>query len=412
MKSEIQFKHEIDGWVKREIYSGIENFDELMIALPGVYPSLVIDSLSRLASKGHIKKSVFNHLIKQVTADNKNISYIEENRNVAHPLDYDWRFNNETVNQIIKIVYQLTKPNDTIVLLGVNSLYHSEIKINERKILLIDKNILNFNSKKRASFHKCDLLKDKLPPIKANLVIADPPWYEEHFRSFIWATSQFCNLNGHLLLGMPAIGTRCDMRRETNNIINWTQELGFHHLGTRKGFLTYKSPLFERNALRAVGITNIYPEWRRADLALFSKFANVNVKRPFFQTEDIWESMNFLGVDIRVREKLSTRFFDPSLISLVTNDIFPTVSRRDSRRNLVDVWTVGNRVFSCDGTNILKIILDALSLGKTPEIEIEKFLKRSITKKEYEKINFTSNQIIQIIEQERREIGIANWQLN
>lgn len=111
------------------------------------------------------------------------------------------------------------------------------------------------------------------------------------------------------------------------------------------------------------------------------------------------------GIEIRVRKNKLLRFFDPSLISLVDDDILPTTSRRDGRRKNVQVWTVGNRIFDCKGTNILAIILKALSDNQPPHSYACKFLKRELTKKEYSRITKTVNQLFELIEIERNEMG-------
>jgi hypothetical protein len=42
-----------------------------------------------------------------------------------------------------------------------------------------------------------------------------------------------------------------------------------------------------------------------------------------------------------------------SLISLIEDDILPTVSRRDPRRRLAQVWTSGNRIFRTENPQLL-----------------------------------------------------------
>jgi hypothetical protein len=47
------------------------------------------------------------------------------------------------------------------------------------------------------------------------------------------------------------------------------------------------------------------------------------------------------------------------LVSLIEGDILPTVSRRDPRRRLADVWTSGNRIFR---TGNPQLVLEAAIL--------------------------------------------------
>lgn len=81
----------------------------------------------------------------------------------------------------------------------------------------------------------------------------------------------------------------------------------------------------------------------------------------------------------------------------------PTVSRRDPRRQQVDVWTSGNRVFACDGLNVLELIFQALACGTSPHIAVSKNLKGQLKPDEAKLVSVTSDQINRIIDIEKGE---------
>jgi hypothetical protein len=54
-----------------------------------------------------------------------------------------------------------------------------------------------------------------------------------------------------------------------------------------------------------------------------------------------------------VRVPGETRSEQAGLVSLIEGDILPTVSRRDPRRRLAQVWTSGNRIFRTDNPRLL-----------------------------------------------------------
>ena len=99
----------------------------------------------------------------------------------------------------------------------------------------------------------------------------------------------------------------------------------------------------------------------------------------------------------RIRLLNDAAFRDPRLKSLVPGDILPTVSRRDPRRQQVDVWTSGNRVFACDGLNVLELIFQALACGTSPHIAVSKNLKGQLKPDEAKLVSVTSDQINRII---------------
>src|SRR5205085_141150 len=149
------------------------------------------------------------------------------------------------------------------------------------------------------------------------------------------------------------------------------------------GVLPYLSPFFERNALKAAGISSVPAEWRRGSLALFAKVRACRVTRTKSRLagDDDWTVYPFDGVEIRVREGSSTPtvFADPTLVAVASSDVLPSVSRRDPRRSIASVWTSGNRVFACQGLKVLHEILTALCAGSSPNEAVASRLGRSLS---------------------------------
>src|SRR6266516_4588013 len=98
--SEIQsFTNRVDNWVLDAIESGITAFDQVVTSLPGVYPSLVLNSLQRLASTGHISMEILTKAERYVGQRQQQLvnSHHRIRLPIPHPLDYDWRFNDYAV---------------------------------------------------------------------------------------------------------------------------------------------------------------------------------------------------------------------------------------------------------------------------------------------------------------------------
>ena len=85
-------------------------------------------------------------------------------------------------------------------------------------------------------------------------------------------------------------------------------------------------------------------------------------------------------------------------------DILPTVSRRDHRREIADVWTAGNRIYRCDGTNILSIILHAISVSEAPIETVQQSLRHSLHDLEVAQIEASVAQVERISQTELQEI--------
>ena len=116
--------------------------------------------------------------------------------------------------------------------------------------------------------------------MKASLVIADPPWYGESIRSFLWAACQLCAPGGYLLVSLPPAGTRPGITHEWAQTLGWAQQLGLAFLRLEPAALPYVTPPFERNALKAEGLYTIPDAWRRGNLAVFLYTHQATIPRP------------------------------------------------------------------------------------------------------------------------------------
>ena len=170
--------------------------------------------------------------------------------------------------------------------------------------------------------------------------------------------------------------------------------------------LPYSSPLFERNALKAEGICNVHSEWRRGNLVVFKKIQEVEIEPPETQQVNDWVEVFLQKVRIRLRGSSNQQFSDPSLKGIISGDILPSVSRRDPRRSLADVWTSGNRIFKCSGRNILLKILQALAINSSPQENVSNYLSRCLSCDELILVNKATEQIENILKIEQNEYNI------
>jgi hypothetical protein len=173
-----------------------------------------------------------------------------------------------------------------------------------------------------------------------------------------------------ILMSVPPTGTRPGIGEEWARTLRWSRGLGLELVDYQKNALRYISPLFERNALAAAGIQAVKKNWRAGDLAVFSCLDPMTHERPIQCALEKWEECSVEGVRFRVRTPSLTPEGDLTLRPVASRDIFDSVSRRDSRRDLIDVWTSGNRAFRCSGRAILLHILRSLASNEDVERQI------------------------------------------
>lgn len=414
------FEDAVDGWVLEVLAREVHTFDQLIASLPGVYPSVALNSLQRLASTQRISTEVLVDMVKPAKQklQQPTHSYHQVSLPVPHPLDYDWRFSDAAARHLLNECAKLTRFNDTLVLLGTPSLLRMGIEQSyPRQLILLEASPTTTDSLASSvpetQVLRCDVIKDSLPNLRAAAVVLDPPWYPEHIQSFLWAACQLCKIGGHILISMPPIGTRPGMEREWANTSDWAQQIGLTLVKLEPAALSYVTPPFEINGLRAEGLHAVSREWRRGDLAVFSRSQQTQVPRPaVLPQEDSWIEEVLLGVRVRVRQPDLSGFADPSLISLVPGDVLQSVSRRDPRRQLADVWTSGNRIFACQGRGVLWQMLRAMVVGRSPYEAVALALKRPLNLDETELVSHAANQIINIVSTEQKENLLFGEQRN
>lgn len=403
------FEQAVERWILDAIVSGIDTFSQLIDALPSVDPVIAFDTLKRLNAHARLSQRTFAQLLaptrrKQTRFDS---SRYQIGLPLPHPLDFDWRFTDISVNDLLQQVEKMTAFDDTIVLLGTPSLFRGARTMSHRRMILLEANRTMTNclisTASCTQVTCCDLLKDAAVTLSAGAVVLDPPWYPEHIHAFLWNACQVCSLGGHILVSLPPIGTRPSIDREWSDLLIWANQLGLELVDREKLSLSYLTPAFERNAFRVAGVPPVRRDWRRGDLAIFCRVRLTQVQRPTVAIQDVWEEINLLGIRIRVRPWTDSEFSDSKLVPILPGDVLTSVSRRDSRRGLADVWTSGNRIFRCQGRSILFQVLQAISTGSQTHDVVEAFLKRSLHSSEAEVISETTRQILSLINTEQKE---------
>jgi hypothetical protein len=406
----------IDNLTVDLVTRGVTDFDQLIVSLPGVYPSIALRAIERLIASNRISDQVFFEVLKEIRRGQATRSTIPSSHRIIlpiqHPLDYDWRFADTAVERLLDECLKYSERGEMITFIGCPTLLRAAIEAdNPRQLSLLDANrsVIDCLSKASPLAHirHCNVSKDRIPELFAKVVAIDPPWYEEYFRLFIWAACHASVVGAYLLASMPPIGTRPGIDNERDDILKWTQEtMGMELISLEPAALPYITPPFEYNALRSEGLHHTHAEWRRGDLAVFRRVGEFDPQRPeLVVLESEWAEETVLGMRVRVRhqEQPAPGFQDPSISSILAGDILPSVSRRDERRRLAGVWTSGNRVFSCHGRNTLRLILKSLSAGRQPVEEIAVRIKRRLQASEESLISRVVDRIMEIAAIESKE---------
>lgn len=353
------FAARIDGLTEAAIVAGITSFAALLQRLPGVYPTELLASLDRLRARDAIDPTVAVSVHRQAAI---NSAAVVEGRSLLplpHPLDYEWRFTPDAARLLLNRAAELTRAGGDLLLFGTPGLAVEALTlpIGRRLAFLAETNsvtdrvfALNRATGSPLAIAFCS---GALPRASADAVLLDPPWYLDFIRSMLAAAAHACRSDGVVLISLPPDGARPSAEADRQTVIAFARRLGLAEVEHLPLAIGYETPFFERNALAAIGIYPP-PQWRRGDLVIFRKVGTPVRPPPVSMAgRREWTEIGIGRMRLFIRGGGAAKSEGAGLISVVKGDILSTVSRRDPRRRLADVWTSGNRIFRTDNPRLV-----------------------------------------------------------
>lgn len=319
---------------------------------------------------------------------------------IPHILDSDWRFTVESTYILTQLIQEHSSvKRGNLVMIGTPSLFlmlNSHPDICNYNTMLIEKNNIKYFQPVSSNIITNDVSKVSLEDY-ADVIVCDPPWYMDAIKMFIQSSQRMLRKNALLVIVVPPEGVRDGIREEYQQIIHTAKTLGFSYCSMFEEILSYVSPPFEVKALETKGITNYPIDWRKGTVMLFRKVEVKEVTgiKSNLSDETVWQEAVISNVRIKV--KLETVFQDEIINHIAHNDVYPTVSMRNSLCKRVNVWTSGNRVYRCKNTYLFYKVLDQISkIGLTNKY-LDEIEGESQEKEEYYKL------ISDIVKWEREE---------
>ena len=367
---------------------------EIACLAGGAFPITVSEVLSRLVSDGAILENrgahrskeyrlkEWNHEIKyaHVTPAGLYEGHLESEAEIsspsflraAHPADFDWRFTRTCLARLKRMFDMETHSREKIALFGTPTLYPVLLGCREN-VSLFDKSGVLISDLRKAGYSKGLIRHDLAQPIPKNygsfdIVVADPPWYLDFYKSFFARASEVLRNEGTLFLSVLPWLTRPSAIEDRAELIGIAKSASFDLASILPAFLNYVVPPFEDTTLRAQGIK--CADWRSGDLYVFRR----TNRKTTYSAEDIevieppWHEfqIGYRTVKLRGREdKIKKRFSFRPLGK--AGSVLDTVSRTSPVRLAIDLWTSNNEAFSVQGLEILKKGLALLENEKSLE---------------------------------------------
>jgi hypothetical protein len=344
---------DVSSWIADALASGPTDFHRLLLALPGVYPTVVLESLNRMEREGRLAADVVSKLTRQTRTPLPGTNATIDPLPLPHPLDFEWRYNKPTALKLLSFAQTLAWPDDRVVLLGTPgvALAAMQAPIDRSVVFVGEDNVVTHTLSSLTTCAGANLLVESnhpraRMPSGAGVVILDPPWYLDFICPMLSLAASSCRVGGFILLSQIPSGTRPGAAQDRARIAHYLRKLSLDVMEIHKDTLSYQTPFFEANALAASGLVGVPGTWRRSDLMILRKTADA-IWPPFARTtQRRWREVSIGRMRVFVRNDDRPSSAGPILRSLVQGDILPTVSRRDVRRRNASVWTSGNRIFA------------------------------------------------------------------
>jgi hypothetical protein len=339
------FDRKITCGVNRAVSAGARTLPEILRHLPGVFPLAVAEKMKMLGLS--LEGSQGQHPMIGPETNKCDLS-VKPDFLLPHPLDYDWRFSQESLGTITNIIKKIKGKESGVFCFGCPSVssylrqqnWHGEVRLYDLNGSRHEEGGLSWSS-----------YDYKAMSLANGVAVADPPWYQHQFKLFLWVMQQACAPGTDILLAVPPNGTRPGISAEMRELKKWCEKCGFIIISRQELVLPYVMPLFELNTLIAHGVRDAPLNWRRADLWHIQLVAKIEVKKPTHDKAiQTWEERQFGAVRVRFR---TDQYSGESLKlhPLGNGGFLGSVSSRDPLRRLATVVTSGGRFFACDNAN-------------------------------------------------------------
>lgn len=259
-----------------------------------------------------------------------------------HPLDFEWYFTVHTAEALARLMP--AKDGETLCL-GTPTVA-AALARRSLRYRLVDANVAvrtRFPELRRGSaVHFAGIARAPQYASAADVLIFDPPWLFHDTLHWLSIAAGVTKVGGVIAFSLFPALTRPHALEERERILAAASRIG--EVDVVDGPLVYETPLFEREALRACGVGEP-GNWRRGDLVtvrLRNPKAAAQVRLP---PRRRWHSFRIAGQIVKLRRGNRDSTGPPLLpVEGLEGFVYPTVSSRDHRFDLIDVWTSRNRV--------------------------------------------------------------------
>ena len=348
---EAQFTRLVRTSIVRAIRNGARTFEELLLALPSIYPTEALAEMGRMPRLPGVDAGVLARIRGDAGIRRRGYAANGSLLPLPHPLDFEWRFSDETCREMLAAAAETTRKGETILLYGTPGLAYAAISlpVRDRQVVFagadtaVTRRLVRLND---AVGRPISMVVERgVAGACASAVLVDPPWYPDYLNPMLRRAAQACRPDGKVLASLPPVGVRPGADGERAALDRFADGQGLDRMTVEELAISYQTPFFEENALAAVGV-HAPSVWRRGDLVVYRRRRAAGDESVVGEApRERWVEVEIDGMRIRVRLDTGMSSAAKGLRPLVRGDVLASVSRRDPRRAQANVWTSGNRIF-------------------------------------------------------------------
>ncbi len=319
-----------------------DEFQMLCRDMHGAFPDVVRRSLP-----GGIELGVARCLSKRAEID---LSTPEPN-----PVDYDWRFDEQTARLLADVIAQGAYRE--VLCVGAPTAYGA-IRARGGAAFLIDHNPLLARILSTGSFliREVSVEEELAPHIdrRFDAAVVDPPWYPEAYDLWLSRTVPLLRAGADLFLVVFRRFTRPNAEQERTQLLRRLERIGRVSLEPFEA--VYSTPPFEQEVLRRLQLPRL-PSWRAADVFRVTVFSDpdLSVFDPIAWSVAKWNRFDLGDQVVAVQDVRGDN--GPIQVRNELPTEVTSVSQRDPSRAQYTVWTSRSRAAVVKGTKRLAAIL-------------------------------------------------------
>lgn len=376
--------------MKAKLSSQITGFAASVASAGGLHPLEVFEKLRRSAEGGCTESAA-------LYAEGRRLETgtLDQCRQLAlpHPLDAEWRFDDDTADHLLAQAVEATGPGDAIFLLGVPTvaLRALQSSVDRRFVVQSEANVIG---QALASKTADDERFVADAPEGCACAILDPPWYPAVFDMLVGLAAQACRVGACIVVGAPSPKVRASVLEERRKSLEAAGLFGLAFERVDADALTYRTPAFEIAAMRAGALGRWLPDWRRGDILQLRKVRPGGAPRMLSQPPAFELTLEGVRLRLSALDVPAQTWLE----ALVPGEVFPSVSMRAAGRKRANLWTSGNRAFACDPIQTLAAMqtlaarrglwpkrlkfpqIDSLSRGEVDPIQSVEDLSRIVAR--------------------------------